>query len=410
MDAMLTSPQGRILLGSAALAVGRAQDNQLVIRDAKVSAHHAEIRLAKHGHSIIDLESTNGTFLNEQRLAPNKPYQLKPLDVIRLGGATFVYEVGKVSINAPSFYAAPPVDQNPGNQTTVTAPFTPIPAANVEVMPGHRAYQQQRPFPAYTQSQRSIHTPLPGILKKSNYAPPTPILQQHRQRRKVAFAITCGIVLFAVIGFALLAFVIFDMLSGPSSTLNAYCNALKNQNYQAAYQQLDTSSQRKFSLSDFTRYVSDNNGAGRVIGCVVSDVNATDSRGSGTINYTYTSGGTRSIGYTLSSGGNSWRIASVVVSTPDMTLRIYCDALNKHDYPVAYSQFSTGFKSALSEPEFADRFNAAGINSCQASAMQKDGPIVTSIITYGDVKGNVIIFNAHLINDNGVWKIDTQQA
>jgi len=410
MDAMLNGTKECVLLGTVALTVGRAQDNQLVIRDAKVSAYHAEIRLAKQGHSIIDLGSTNGTFLNEQRLAPNRSYRLKPLDVIRVGGATFVYEVGKAITNAPSLYTAPPVDQHPGDQTAVTAPFTPIPAANVEVTPGQQAYQQQPPFPAYTQSQRSIHTPLPGILKKLNYAPPTPIPQQHRQRRKVALAISCGIVLFAVIGFALLAFVVFDVLSGPSSTLNAYCNALKNQNYQAAYQQLDSSSQRKFSLSDFTRYVSDNNGAGRVIGCVVSNVNATGLRGSGTINYTYTSGGTRSLDYTLSHEGNSWRIANVVVSTPDMTLRIYCGALNKRDYPIAYSQFSTGFKSALSEPEFAHRFSAAGINSCQASAMQKDGPIVISIITYGDSKGNVITFSAHLINENGVWKIDTQQA
>lgn len=311
MDAMLNGPQGRILLGSVTLTMGRAQDNQLVIHDAKVSAHHAEIHLEKHGHSIIDLESTNGTFLNEQRLEPNRPYRLQPLDMIRLGGATFTYEVGKAAVDASSLHASPPVDWNPGYQTTITAPFTPIPAVNVEIMRDQQAYQQPA-APAHAPSQRPVYTPPPGLLKILVARP-----QKNRQGRGVTLAVTCGIVLFGVIGFALLAFVVFDVLSGPSS---------------------------------------------------------------------------------------------VVVSTPDMTLKIYCDALNRRDYPTAYSQFSTGFKSTLSEPEFAHRFSAAGITGCQASAIQRDGPIATSIITYADNKGNTIIFNAYLINDNGVWKIDTQQT
>ncbi len=407
MDAMLNGPQGRVMLGSVTLAMGRAQDNQLVLHDVKVSARHAEIRLEGHGHSIVDLGSTNGTFINEQRLEPNRLYRLKPLDMIRLGGTTFIYEVGKVRADASPLSVAHAVDQDPGYQTTITLPFTPIPATHMESVQDYRAYQ--RPF-ASPQSQRSLHTPPPGLLTVPNDAPPPAILRKNRPGRSVMLAIACVIGLFGVIGLALLAFVVFDVLSGPSSTLNAYCNALKNQNYQAAYQQLDTSSQRKFSLSDFTRYVSDNNGAGRIADCMVSNVNAAGSRGSGTISYTYTSGGTRSVGYMLSGTGDSWHIANVVISTPDMTLKIYCDALNRQDYPTAYSQFSTGFKSTVSEPEFAHRFSAAGITSCQASAIQSDGPIATSTIAYGNAKGNTIIFNAYLINDNGIWKIDTQQA
>ncbi len=50
------------------LTIGRAKDNDLVIPDAKVSAHHAVIfREGKH-YFVQDLGSTNGVFLNNQRV------------------------------------------------------------------------------------------------------------------------------------------------------------------------------------------------------------------------------------------------------------------------------------------------------------------------------------------------------
>ncbi|HEU5227019.1 MAG TPA: FHA domain-containing protein [Ktedonobacteraceae bacterium] len=411
MDAaMLNGPQGCVVLGAAPLTVGRAQDNQLVLHDAKVSAHHTEIRLEGQRHSIIDLESTNGTFINERRLEPNRPYRLHHLDMIRIGGAVFVYEVGGAVANASPRYAAQPVDEDASRQSTITAPFTPIPASRVEVMQNYRAYQQKPAFSAYRRPQRTLHTPPPGgLAAMSNNAAPAQTSRKGWQKPGVTLAVAGGIVLCGLVGFGLLGFAVFDAISGPSSTLNTYCDALKNQHYQTAYQQLDSNSQHKFSLSDFMRYVTDDNGPDHVTNCVVSNVGDANSRGSGTISYTYTDGGTKSISYTLSDEGDSWRITNVVASTPDITLNVYCDALDKRDYPTAYSQFSTEFKSALSESEFAHRFSSAGITSCKASNVQRDGPIALSAITYGDTKGNTIIFNAHLINENGVWKIDTQQ-
>jgi len=50
-----------------------------------VSRRHAKIRRTQTGYEIIDLESTNGTWINEQRLAPNKPYALTSGSMIRLG-------------------------------------------------------------------------------------------------------------------------------------------------------------------------------------------------------------------------------------------------------------------------------------------------------------------------------------
>lgn len=50
-----------------------------------VSRRHAMIRRKKTGYEIIDLDSTNGTWLNEKRLTPTKAYALPNGATIRLG-------------------------------------------------------------------------------------------------------------------------------------------------------------------------------------------------------------------------------------------------------------------------------------------------------------------------------------
>ena len=50
-----------------------------------VSRRHAIIRRKKNGFEIIDLDSTNGTWLNEKKLTPTKAYKLPNGATIRLG-------------------------------------------------------------------------------------------------------------------------------------------------------------------------------------------------------------------------------------------------------------------------------------------------------------------------------------
>ncbi len=50
-----------------------------------VSRTHATIQASPQGLVIIDLGSTNGTFLNNSPLTPESPYPLKNGDEIRLG-------------------------------------------------------------------------------------------------------------------------------------------------------------------------------------------------------------------------------------------------------------------------------------------------------------------------------------
>jgi predicted component of type VI protein secretion system len=50
-----------------------------------VSRQHAVIRRSGARYSITDLDSTNGTWVNETQLTPNKPHKLSNGDQVRLG-------------------------------------------------------------------------------------------------------------------------------------------------------------------------------------------------------------------------------------------------------------------------------------------------------------------------------------
>jgi class 3 adenylate cyclase len=65
--------------------IGRAVTNDVVVEDGAASRHHAEIWADEAGEkiSIVDLGSTNGTFVNHERISGECP--LKASDVIRIG-------------------------------------------------------------------------------------------------------------------------------------------------------------------------------------------------------------------------------------------------------------------------------------------------------------------------------------
>lgn len=54
-----------------------------------LSRRHVTIRRAEQGYEVIDLSSSNGTWLNEERLVPNKPYPLASGSLLRLARMRF---------------------------------------------------------------------------------------------------------------------------------------------------------------------------------------------------------------------------------------------------------------------------------------------------------------------------------
>src|SRR3989442_5600979 len=74
--------------------VGRLPDNTFEIPEASVSSHHCEILLQGKDVLIKDLDSTNGTFINGEKVAQAV---LKPGQILRLGMVEMRLESGDTS-------------------------------------------------------------------------------------------------------------------------------------------------------------------------------------------------------------------------------------------------------------------------------------------------------------------------
>lgn len=72
-------------LRSGTNTFGRKAENDVVLPDPYVSGRHGQIDVTDSGVFLTDLGSSNGTMLNEAKLAPNMRTQVTPDDVIRLG-------------------------------------------------------------------------------------------------------------------------------------------------------------------------------------------------------------------------------------------------------------------------------------------------------------------------------------
>jgi hypothetical protein len=78
---------GEILeLSSPVVRVGRAPQNDLVLDDDSVSSKHARLEFSEGAWRVIDLDSTNGTYVDDVRLAPEVLTPIPPGSLVAFGG------------------------------------------------------------------------------------------------------------------------------------------------------------------------------------------------------------------------------------------------------------------------------------------------------------------------------------
>ncbi len=92
--------------------IGRVEDNTFQIAEPSVSSHHCEVLLRGPDVVVRDLNSTNGTFINGEKVSETV---LKPGQVLRLGQIEM-----RLETDAPRSPTKKPIDQTMAMQRGVS--------------------------------------------------------------------------------------------------------------------------------------------------------------------------------------------------------------------------------------------------------------------------------------------------
>ena len=133
------TPGAAYTLEGDQMTVGRDSTNEIVINDAEISRRHARLTFQGGKYVLEDLGSTNGTFVNGQRLAG--PRVLKTGEVVSFGEQiVLVFEASNVDPGAtmvsPRAAAVPSVSRPanppppPPAEYAGSIPASPVPSAS----------------------------------------------------------------------------------------------------------------------------------------------------------------------------------------------------------------------------------------------------------------------------------------
>jgi len=84
-----------IEITQAEVVIGRDPNNKVFVQDETVSAQHARIYFSDHHWWINDLNSTNGTFVNDELI--DRPCVLTDHDTITIGQVKFTIQIINIS-------------------------------------------------------------------------------------------------------------------------------------------------------------------------------------------------------------------------------------------------------------------------------------------------------------------------
>ena len=167
------------------LSVGRGSDNDLVLGSKQISRNHAQLSVLNGQLYVKDLESSNGTFINDERIAANESKQLAAEDT--LGFASFIFQVSKpvaatviheqavadkpTLMLSPDTEIAPIVEAEPVVKETIIEEILPV-ENSLEAMPIDAV--QAEPIVSAAQTDEPVikETGITDILSAADKAEP----------------------------------------------------------------------------------------------------------------------------------------------------------------------------------------------------------------------------------------------
>ena len=81
----------RHALANQPLIVGRGEDCEIRVLDTSVSRRHARIEKIGDDFFVLDMQSTNGTYVNDRQSLPGDPIPMRDGDYLRVGNCIFRY-------------------------------------------------------------------------------------------------------------------------------------------------------------------------------------------------------------------------------------------------------------------------------------------------------------------------------
>jgi HD-GYP domain-containing protein (c-di-GMP phosphodiesterase class II)/pSer/pThr/pTyr-binding forkhead associated (FHA) protein len=94
--------KGKTWQNDTLLRAGRLASLEIVLDDSSVSRKHAEVKLVNDTEWVVkDFESTNGTYVNGQRVPAGGEKPLRPRDVVQFGKVAMVVEMSEVTLEGP---------------------------------------------------------------------------------------------------------------------------------------------------------------------------------------------------------------------------------------------------------------------------------------------------------------------
>jgi hypothetical protein len=136
-------------LEKSEIYIGRDITNDIVINDVEVSRKHARLTLQSGGFVLEDLGSTNGVFVNGQRIT--RPVMLRGGESIMLGeNVSLTFEAAGYDATATVVAAPPAVEAPPPPQPAYAPPppqpaYAPPPPPPAAYAPPPPAYAQRVP-------------------------------------------------------------------------------------------------------------------------------------------------------------------------------------------------------------------------------------------------------------------------